>query len=266
MWLSGKTSKRRPLYEGKAKILYEGTEPGTLIQYFKDDMTAFNGEKLQVVPGKGVLNNRISEFIMMCLQDNGIPTHFIRRINMREQLVRKVDIVPIEVVVRNAAAGSMVKRFAIPEGRQFRDPIVEFYYKNDALHDPMVTPQHMVAFGWVNEDEIEAMVGMALRINDILCGLFAGIGIKLIDFKVEFGRNLITTDDGDYTGLILADEISPDSCRLRDSRTGNVLDKDRFRQDMGGVTEAYAEVARRLGIILDQAGMVADSDNIHTLG
>ena len=267
MWGSGKgfMTKRRLIYEGKAKILYEGPEPGTVIQYFKDDITAFNREKTAIFEGKGVLNNRISEYIMRCLQDTGIPTHFIRRLNMREQLVHRVEIVPVEVVVRNAAAGSLCKRYGIPEGRTFREPLVEFFFKNDALHDPMVTPQHVAVFGWASEDEIEDMISLSLRINDILSGLFTAIGIRLVDFKLEYGRRPGYPEDYDYGGLVLADEISPDSCRLRDTRTGRVLDKDRFRNDLGDVTEAYAEVARRLGIIMDQSGVEGDRENVTDL-
>lgn len=238
-------SRRRKIYEGKAKILYEGPEPGTLIQYFKDDATAFNAEKHAVLDGKGVLNNRLSEYFMTRLSGIGIPTHFIRRLNMREQLVKKVEIIPLEVVVRNVAAGSISKRFGIPEGEMLPRTLVEFYYKKDELGDPLVTEEHIAAFGWANPQEVEDMVGTALRVNDFLAGIFAAVGIRLIDFKIEFGRLY----EGDMVRTVLADEISPDSCRLWDMETGKKLDKDRFRRDMGNVTEAYAEVATRLGII-----------------
>ncbi|RMF12200.1 MAG: phosphoribosylaminoimidazolesuccinocarboxamide synthase [Alphaproteobacteria bacterium] len=238
-------AKRRKIYEGKAKILYEGPEPGTLIQYFKDDATAFNAEKHGVLQGKGVLNNRISEFIFARLGEIGVPTHFIKRLNMREQLVHALEIVPIEVVVRNIAAGSISKRLGIEEGTPLPRPIVEFYYKDDALGDPMVAEEHIITFGWAFEQEIDDMTHMALRVNDFMNGLFAAIGIRLVDFKLEFGRQY----HDDHTHLLLADEISPDSCRLWDMKTGEKLDKDRFRRDLGGEIEAYQEVARRLGVL-----------------
>lgn len=241
-------SRRRQLYEGKAKVLYEGPEPGTLVQYFKDDATAFNNEKRGTITGKGVLNNRISEFIMTQLSQVGIPTHFIRRLNMREQLVKQVEIIPVEVVIRNVAAGSMSKRLGIKEGTDLPRSIVEFYYKDDDLGDPLITEEHITAFGWGSPQEIDDMISMSLRINDFLCGLFAGVGIRLVDFKLEYGRHY----HGEEVRTILADEISPDSCRLWDSTTNEKLDKDRFRRDMGGVEEAYQEVARRLGIWPDE--------------
>ncbi len=237
--------RRRQIYEGKAKILFEGPEPGTLVQYFKDDATAGNGAKSDVIAGKGILNNRISEYIMLCLHEIGIPTHFIRRINMREQLVKAVEIIPLEVVIRNRVAGSLAKRFDLPEGQRLPRPVVEFYYKNDTLGDPIVSEDHVVAFGWACPQDMEDIVTMSMRINDFLCGLFMGIGIQLVDFKLEFGRRW----DGDEMRIILADEISPDNCRLWDRQTQEKLDKDRFRRDMGHVKEAYQEVARRLGIL-----------------
>ena len=238
-------SRRRQIYEGKAKILYEGPEPGTLIQYFKDDATAFNAQKKGTISGKGVLNNRISEHIFTLLGNMGIPTHFIRRLNMREQLVRQVEIVPIEVVVRNVVAGSLAKRLGLEEGMPLPRTIIEYYYKNDALGDPMITEEHIAAFGWATQEEMHDIADLAIRINDFLSGLFAGIGIKLVDFKLEFGRLW----EGDYSRIILADEISPDGCRLWDAATGEKLDKDRFRRDLGGEVEAYQEVARRLGLL-----------------
>lgn len=242
-------TRRRRIYEGKAKILYEGPEPGTLVQYFKDDATAFNAQKKGTITGKGVLNNRISEYLMTKLSEIGIPTHFVRRLNMREQLVREVEIIPIEVVVRNIAAGSLTKRFGIPEGTPLPRSIVEWYYKNDELGDPMVSEEHITAFGWAAPPDLDDMMSLALRVNDYLSGLFLGIGLKLIDFKLEFGRLY----DNDEMRIILADEISPDNCRLWDAKTNEKLDKDRFRQDLGNVAEAYQEVARRLGI-LPEAG------------
>jgi phosphoribosylaminoimidazole-succinocarboxamide synthase len=240
-------SRRRQIYEGKAKILYEGPEPGTIIQYFKDDATAFNAQKKGTISGKGVLNNRISEHLFTMLGTIGIPTHFIRRLNMREQLVRQVEIVPLEIVIRNVAAGSLSKRLGIEEGTALPRTIVEYYYKDDALGDPMVTEEHIAAFGWAGQDELADMVDMSVRINDFLCGLFAGVGIRLVDFKLEFGRLW----EDDFSRIILADEISPDGCRLWDMKTNEKLDKDRFRRDLGGEMEAYQEVARRLGLLPD---------------
>ncbi len=240
-------ARGKPIYEGKAKILYEGPEPGTLIQFFKDDATAFNGEKHAVLEGKGVLNNRISEFLMTGLERVGIPTHFIRRINMREQLIRHVEVVPLEVVVRNVAAGSIAKRLGLEDGEALPRSVVEFYYKDDKLNDPMVSEDHITAFNWATPQEIDDMMAYALRVNDYLSGVFAAVGIRLIDFKLEFGRQY----EGDMVRLILADEISPDSCRLWDMLTNARMDKDRFRQDLGGVVEGYREVARRLGLLRD---------------
>jgi len=240
-------ARRRQIYEGKAKVLFEGPEPGTLVQYFKDDATAFNNQKKGTITGKGVLNNRISEYLMQRLQEIGVPTHFIRRLNMREQLVREVEIIPIEVVVRNIAAGSLSKRFGIQDGTVLPRSIVEYYYKSDELGDPMVTEEHITAFGWAAIQDLDEIMSLALRVNDYLSGLFLGIGLKLVDFKLEFGR--IYDDQTDEMHLVLADEISPDNCRLWDVKTNDRLDKDRFRRDMGGVEEAYQEVARRLGIL-----------------
>ena len=238
-------ARRRQIYEGKAKILYEGPEPGTIIQYFKDDATAFNAQKKGTISGKGVLNNRISEHIFTLLGQIGVPTHFIRSLNMREQLVRQVEIVPIEVVVRNVAAGSLSKKLGIEEGTQLPRTLIEYCYKDDALGDPLISEEHIACFGWATQEEMHDIADMAIRINDFMCGLFAGIGIRLIDFKLEFGRLY----DGDYSRIILADEISPDGCRLWDMATNEKLDKDRFRRDLGGEVEAYQEVARRLGLL-----------------
>jgi len=243
-------ARRRQLYEGKAKVLFEGPEAGTVVQYFKDDATAFNAEKKGTITGKGVLNNHITEYVFTKIADLGIPTHFIRRINMREQLVRQCDIIPLEVVVRNIAAGSICKRFAIKEGTRLPRSIVELYYKDDALGDPLVAEEHALAFGWATPEELEEITGMALRINDFLVGMFIAIGIKLVDFKLEFGR---VEDDGEIS-IVLADEFSPDNCRLWDATTGEKMDKDRFRQDLGNIEEAYQEVARRLGITPESDG------------
>ena len=251
-------SRRRMIYEGKAKILYEGPEPGTLIQYFKDDATAFYAQKKGTISGKGVLNNRISEHIFTLLGTIGIPTHFIRRLNMREQLIRQVEIGPIEVVVRNVAAGTLSQRLGIEEGTQLPRTIIEYYYKDDALGDPMIADEHIAAFGWASQEEMNDIADMAIRVNDFLCGLFAGIGIRLVDFKLEFGRLW----ENEFSRIILADEISPDGCRLWDMTTNEKLDKDRFRRDLGGEAEAYQEVARRLGLLKEgEANMVLDLDS-----
>jgi phosphoribosylaminoimidazole-succinocarboxamide synthase len=248
-------SRRRMIYEGKAKILYEGPEPGTLIQYFKDDATAFNAQKRGTISGKGVLNNRISEHIFTMLGGIGIPTHFVRRLNMRDQLIRQVEIVPIEVVGRNVAAGTLSQRLGIEEGTPLPRTIIEYYYKDDALGDPMIADEHIACFGWASQEEMNDIADMAIRINDFLCGLFAGIAIRLVDFKLEFGRLW----ENDYSRIILADEISPDGCRLWDMNSGEKLDKDRFRRDLGGEAEAYQEVARRLGLLKEgDANMVLD--------
>src|SRR5688500_6548548 len=238
-------NRRRRIYEGKAKILYEGPEPGTLIQHFKDDATAFNAKKHEVVDGKGVLNNRLSEFIFNHLNAMGIPTHFIRSLNMREQLIRVVEIIPLEVVVRNDAAGSLATRLGIEEGTTLPRTIIEFYYKNDELGDPTVSEEHVTAFGWANPQEIDDIMSLAIRVNDFMCGPSLGVGIRLIDFKMECGRLW----ENDMMRIVVADEISPDSYRLWDVTTNDKLDKDRFRRDMGGMLEAYQEVARRLGIL-----------------
>ena len=238
-------ARRKLIYEGKAKILYEGPEPGTLVQYFKDDATAFNAEKKAVIEGKGVLNNRLSEFFMTGLMQIGVPTHFIKRLNMREQLIRQVEIIPLEVIVRNLAAGTIAKRLGLEEGTPLPRPIIEFCYKDDALGDPLVSEEHIAAFGWASQQDLDDMVSMALRVNDFMSGLMLAVGIRLVDFKIEIGRAW----DNDFMRLILADEISPDSCRLWDIETGQKLDKDVFRRDLGDLADAYTEVARRLGVL-----------------
>ena len=243
-------ARRRMVYEGKAKILYEGPEPGTLIQYFKDDATAFNAEKRDVIDGKGVLNNRISEHIMSGLNSIGVPTHFIRRLNMREQLIKSVEMIPLEVVVRNVAAGSLSKRLGLEEGAPLPRPIIEFCLKDDKLGDPLVTEEHIIAFNWANQQDIDDIIALALRVNDFLAGMMLGVGIRLVDFKIECGRIW----DGDFQRIIVADEISPDSCRLWDAKSGEKLDKDVFRRDLGDLRGAYAEVATRLGIMPKNGG------------
>ena len=238
-------ARRTKIYEGKAKILYEGPEPGTIVQYFKDDATAFNAEKKAVIEGKGALNNRLSEFFMTGLNEIGVPTHFIKRLNMREQLVRSCEIIPLEIIVRNFAAGSFSKRLGIEEGKRLPRPIVEYCYKDDSLGDPLVTEEHIAAFGWASQQDMDDTLSMALRVNDFLSGLMLGVGIRLIDFKIEIGR--IYEDD--FHRLVVADEISPDSCRLWDIKTGQKLDKDVFRRDLGSLASAYTEVAERFGVI-----------------
>ena len=250
--------QRRKLYEGKAKVIFEGPEPNTVVAYFKDDATAFNNQKKGTITGKGVINNSISEYFMTRLSEIGIPTHLVKRLNMREQLLRKVEIIPIEVVVRNVVAGSLAKRFGMEEGTPLPRSIVEFYYKNDELDDPMILEEHITAFGWATHVELDEVMSLALRINDFMSGLFLGIGIRLVDFKIEFGRLW----EDDQLRLVLADEISPDSCRLWDAKTNEKLDKDRFRRDMDGIEEAYQEVARRLGILPEARFMEAQGPHL----
>ena len=238
-------ARRKKIYEGKAKILYDGPEPGTLVQYFKDDATAFNAQKRDVIEGKGVLNNLLSEYFMTGLNTVGIPTHFIKRLNMREQLIRAVEIIPLEVIVRNYAAGSIVTRLGLEEGTPLPRPIVEFSYKDDALGDPLVPEEYIIAFGWASQQDLDDMISLALRVNVFMSGTMMAVGIRLVDFKIEIGR----VWDNEYQRLVIADEISPDSCRLWDLETDRKLDKDVFRRDLGDLVDAYAEVARRLGVM-----------------
>ncbi len=241
-------TKRQRLYEGKAKVIFEGPEAGTLVQYFKDDATAFNAQKKDVIKGKGVLNNYISEHIMTAVGDLGIPNHFIARLNDREQLIRKLEIIPVEVVVRNVAAGSICPRLGLEEGAILNNKLVEFFLKDDSLGDPIVAPEHIFTFGWATPKELEIIVEDTLRINDFLTELFLGIGVRLIDFKLEFGRFYRDQDAADDPVIMLADEISPDNCRLWDAQTNEKMDKDRFRRDLGGLVEAYQEIAQRMGV------------------
>ena len=241
-------AKGEKIYEGKAKVLYKGTEEGTLIQYFKDDATAFNAQKKGTIAGKGIVNNKVTELVMKHLERIGIPTHFIKRLSDREQLVREVEIIPLEVIVRNTVAGTMAKRLGIEEGRRLERPLIEFSLKDDDLGDPLIAEEHILSLDLADEEELSEIFDMTHQINDFLRGLFAGVGIELIDFKLEYGR-LYDEDELGYR-LILADEFSPDNCRLWDMETGKKLDKDRFRRDLGGEVEAYQEVARRLGITL----------------
>ena len=239
-------NKGKKLYEGKAKIIYETKEKGLAIQHFKDDATAFNNKKKATVEGKGVLNNRISEHILNNLNQVGIKTHLVKRLNMREQLIKLVEIIPIEVIVRNIATGSLTKRLGITDGTILEKPLLEFCYKKDELDDPLVAKEHIFAFNWAAPEEIQAIEDMTFRINDFMSGMFRGVGIKLVDFKIEFGKS---KSNGN---IILADEISPDTCRLWDQSTDKKLDKDRFRKDLGGLIDAYQEVARKLGILHEQ--------------
>ena len=244
-------NKGKILQEGKAKILYEGPENGTAIQHFKDDATAYNNQKKSTVEGKGVLNNRISEHILNNLNQIGVKTHLIKRLNMREQLVKLVEIIPIEFIVRNIATGSLTKKLGIADGTILSKPLVEYSYKNDDLGDPLVAREHILEFKWASADELNLINKSCLRINDFMQGMFRGVGIKLVDFKLEFGRLNI---DG-KRDVILADEISPDTCRLWDVASEKKLDKDRFRKDLGNIIQAYQEVARRLGIIHEEANI-----------
>ena len=245
--------KGKKLYEGKAKILYAGPEKGTAIQHFKDDATAFNNLKKSIIEGKGILNNRISEHILSSLNQVGIETHLIKRINMREQLVKLVEIIPIEFVVRNIATGSLTKRLGIEDGTVLDRPLIEFCYKNDELNDPLIAREHIYAFGWATPIEINRITDQCLRINDFMQGMFKGVGIKLVDFKLEFGR---LNQNGEKK-IILADEISPDTCRLWDVTSEEKLDKDRFRKNLGNLLEAYQEVARRLNILHEETNISA---------
>ena len=244
-------NKGKKLYEGKAKILYEGPEKGTAIQHFKDDATAFNNQKKSTVEGKGVLNNRISEHIFNNLNQIGIKTHLIKRLNMREQLVKLVEIIPLEFIVRNVATGSLTKRLGIADGTVLSKPLIEYSYKNDELGDPLIAKEHIIEFKWASNEELDLINDLCLRINDFMQGMFRAIGIKLVDFKLEFGRANINGEKN----ILLADEISPDTCRLWDVVSEKKLDKDRFRKDLGNIVQAYQEVARRLGIIHEEANI-----------
>ena len=231
--------KGEQLYEGKAKKVFATEDPALLIVSYKDDATAFNGQKRGTIRGKGVINNQMSNALMRRLEEAGIPTHFVRELNERETLVKKVTIVPLEVIVRNRSAGSFARRYGVEEGIVFSSPTIEFSYKNDALEDPLINSYHAVALGLATEAEIETIKEYSFRINGLLKAFWAECGVTLVDFKLEFGR----LADGT---IVLADEISPDTCRLWDSETGEKLDKDRFRRDLGGVEEAYQEIMRRL--------------------
>ena len=243
--------KGKKLYEGKAKIIYATSDKSLVIQYFKDDATAFNNLKKSTIEGKGVLNNRISEHILTNLTQIGIKNHLVKRLNMREQIIKLVEIIPIEFIVRNVATGSITKRLGIEEGTVLKHPLLEYCLKNDKLGDPLIAEEHILAFDWATKLELEKVKKMILRINDFMIGMFRGVGIKLIDFKLEFGR----LKENGKTEVILADEISPDTCRLWDSITDKKLDKDRFRKDLGDLIPAYTEVAKRLGILHEYSNL-----------
>ena len=241
--------KGKKLYEGKAKIVFATNDKNVVIQHFKDDATAFNNQKKDNIEGKGILNNRISEHILSSLAEIGIKNHLIKRLNMREQLVEMLDIIPIEFVIRNIATGSLTKRLGIEEGTVLDYPLIEYCLKDDKLGDPIISREHILNFRWLNVMELDLINEQCLRINDFLQGIFRGIEIKLVDFKLEFGKTK------SHETIILADEISPDTCRLWDQETDKKLDKDRFRKDLGDVVEAYQEVARRLGILHEQSNI-----------
>ena len=243
--------KGKKLYEGKAKIIFASDSKNLVIQHFKDDATAFNNQKKAKIDGKGVLNNRISEHILNNLSQIGIKNHLIKRINMREQLIKFVEIIPIEFIVRNIATGSLTKRLDIEDGTVLDEPLIEYCLKNDKLGDPLISKEHIFAFKWSSKKEIEKIDKYLHRINDFLVGMFRGVGIKLVDFKVEFGRY----KNNGKNEVILADEISPDTCRLWDMNTEKKLDKDRFRNDLGNLIGAYQDVARRLGILHEQSNI-----------
>ncbi|MDI9313967.1 MAG: phosphoribosylaminoimidazolesuccinocarboxamide synthase [Hydrotalea sp.] len=239
---------RQKIYEGKAKILYSGEAEGTLVQYFKDSLTAFNNVKKAEKLGKGVLTASISEQLMSVVASAGIPTCFIKRLSAREQLIREADIVPIEVMVRNYAAGSLAKRLGLTPGLKLARSIVEYAYKNDELGDPLIGEDHITALGLASPQELDDMMAMSLRINDILTGYFAAINLKLVDFKLEFGRVI---DNEDEIRIILCDEISPDTCRLWDKTSDEKYDKDLFRHDLGDVMAGYQEIAKRMKLVFE---------------
>ena len=230
--------KREMFYEGKAKKLYTTSDPDLVIQYFKDDATAFNAKKRGTIEDKGVMNNRMSELFFTLLERAGVRTHFVRRLDDREMLCKRLDIVPVETVVRNIVAGSMAKRLGREEGESLKQPVVEYYYKSDPLDDPLIYPEHAIEFGWATASEIEQIKSLALKVNEVLKRFLDERGVLLVDFKLEFGRH--------RGEILLGDEICPDTCRFWDKQTRQKLDKDRFRRDLGGVEEAYHEMLRRV--------------------
>ena len=230
--------RREQFYEGKAKKLYSTSNPDLIIQYFKDDATAFNAKKRGTIEDKGVMNNRMSELFFTMLEKNGVKTHFVSRIDDRQMLCKRLEIVPVEIVVRNILAGSLAKRLGREEGETLEHPFVEYYYKSDALDDPLIYPEHAIAFGWSTEPELAEIRKMALRVNELLRAFLDERGVILVDFKLEFGRH--------HGEILLGDEICPDTCRFWDKATRQKLDKDRFRRDLGGVEDAYHEMLRRV--------------------
>jgi len=235
--------KRQELYRGKAKTVYATDDPHHLVMHYRDDVSAFDGAKLAKLDLKGETNNRINAYVMEKLAAAGVPTHFVRLLNERESLVKAMKMIPVECVVRNVCAGSMAKRFGVAEGTRLPQPVFEFFYKSDALHDPMCNDDHIRALGWANEREIAEMKALTHKVNAVLKPLFAGAGIDLVDYKLEFGHPL----DAPEGPLVLGDEFTPDGCRLWDATTGDKMDKDRFRRDLGSVIEHYREVGRRIG-------------------
>ena len=232
--------KKEQLYEGKAKKVYATDEEGYVIVSYKDDATALDGQKRGTIVGKGAINNRMTNFLMQLLSEKGVPTHFVKELSERETVVRKVQIVPLEVIIRNISAGSFAKRYGVEEGIVFEEPTIEFSYKNDELHDPLINSYHALALKLATKEEIERIKSLAFTVNRVLKEYFLSLGVKLVDFKLEFGRF--------HGKILLADEISPDTCRFWDIHTHEKLDKDRFRRDMGGVEEAYAEMMKRIGL------------------
>ena len=245
--------KGKKVYEGKAKVIFATDNKDFVIQHFKDDATAFNNQKKAKIEGKGVLNNRISEHILINLDQVGIKNHLVKRLNMREQLIKHVEIIPIEFIVRNIATGSLTKRLGIEDGTVLEDPLIEYCLKNGELGDPLISKEHIYTFKWATKKEIEQIDKQLLRINDFMVGMFRGVNIKLVDFKVEFGR----IKNNGKTDIQLADEITPDTCRLWDNKTDKKLDKDRFRNNLGNLIDAYQEVAKRLGILHEQSNIRA---------
>ena len=234
-------NKTEQLYEGKAKKVYATEDPNVVIVSYKDDATAFNGLKKGTIAGKGVVNNKMSNYLMQLLEKHGVPTHFVQELSDRETLVKKVTIVPLEVIIRNKAAGSICKRLGLEEGMEFTQPSLEFSYKDDDLGDPLINSYHAISCGFATKEDIDTITEMAFKVNDVLVEYFKTIGVELIDFKLEFGK----TADGQ---IVLADEISPDTCRFWDIKTHEKLDKDRFRRDLGKVEDAYAEMMKRVGL------------------
>lgn len=231
--------RKEQIYEGKAKKVYATEDDSLVIVSYKDDATAFNGQKKGSIAGKGAINNRVTNYLMQLLQKNGVPTHFVEELSERDTVVKKVTIIPLEVIIRNISAGSFAARYGVSEGIVFDAPTIEFSYKNDDLGDPLINDYHAIALKLATQDDIDTVKAMAFRVNEVLKDFFSAVGVTLVDFKLEFGRTM----QGD---IVLADEISPDTCRFWDSETGEKLDKDRFRRDLGGVEDAYSEMMKRI--------------------